>query len=226
MLFDKDFYIRRLNEMELRDINEIKAAIKYMDYKPALLAKFYDVKSLLFNEIIANEEFYKVDSIMPNPLNDNKIIKCMNILDKKYIGNKEVFDGTKSAIGMPDKAAEVLRSVNTKVLGSEVFISIGTDMIADLYISIPRANSINISKAKLGSDVWFGVMNAFNTYVTEGFTFSISTEDISIAIEPSALEGIKGQGDVFVYVMTDNAIYKDYASNYFETKDILSIYRG
>ena len=33
--------------METRDINEIRSAIKYMDYKPVLLSKFYDVKSLL-----------------------------------------------------------------------------------------------------------------------------------------------------------------------------------
>ena len=31
--------------MEIRDINEIRSAIKYMDYKPVMLAKFYDIKA-------------------------------------------------------------------------------------------------------------------------------------------------------------------------------------
>ena len=30
--------------MDKKDLNEIKAAIKYMDYKPLLLSKFFDVK--------------------------------------------------------------------------------------------------------------------------------------------------------------------------------------
>ena len=53
--------------MEIRDINEIRSAIKYMDYKPVMLAKFYDIKSLLFKEILENEDYYKVASILPNP---------------------------------------------------------------------------------------------------------------------------------------------------------------
>ena len=47
-------------QMEIRDINEIRSAIKYMDYKPVMLAKFYDIKSLLFKEILENEDYYKV----------------------------------------------------------------------------------------------------------------------------------------------------------------------
>ena len=78
--------------MEIRDINEIRSAIKYMDYKPVMLAKFYDIKSLLFKEILENEDYYKVASILPNPGNDNKIVKCVNILDKKYMAGREVVD--------------------------------------------------------------------------------------------------------------------------------------
>ena len=74
--------------MEIRDINEIRSAIKYMDYKPVMLAKFYDIKSLLFKEILENEDYYKVASILPNPGNDNKIVKCVNILDKKYMAGR------------------------------------------------------------------------------------------------------------------------------------------
>ena len=60
----------------------------YMDYKPVMLAKFYDIKSLLFKEILENEDYYKVASILPNPGNDNKIVKCVNILDNKYMAGR------------------------------------------------------------------------------------------------------------------------------------------
>ncbi len=212
--------------MDLKDINEIKAAIKYMDYRPALLAKFYDVKSLLFREIVEHEEYYKVSSIMPNPLNDNRIVKCINILDKKFIGSREVCDGTKTAICMPKEAVSILNSIATKVDGAEISLSVGSDITADVYLSVPRGNCVTVKSMKLGSDVWLGVMNSFNTYTSEGFTLAIHMEKMSISIEPSALDGIKGQGDVFVYVMTENAIYKDFASKYFNTEDILSLYRG
>ncbi|MGN0395348.1 MAG: hypothetical protein ACI4EF_08295 [Coprococcus sp.] len=208
--------------MEQRDINEIRAAIKYMDYKPALLAKFYDIKSLLFAEIMKDEDYYKVSSIMPNPLNDNKIVKCINILDKKYIGNKE----KSGEAGIPEKAVSILKSIKTKSEGGEIYLSVGSDITADVYLSIPRGNSVTINSMKLGSDVWISVMNSFNAYTSEGFTLAIRMDDMAISIEPSALDGIKGQGDVFIYVMTEYAIYKGLASNYFNTEDILSVYRG
>ena len=97
--------------MEIRDINEIRSAIKYMDYKPVMLAKFYDIKSLLFKEILENEDYYKVASILPNPGNDNKIVKCVNILDKKYMAGREVVDCTKTPGAIPAEAAEVLKSI-------------------------------------------------------------------------------------------------------------------
>ena len=69
--------------MTPRDLNEIKAAIKYMDYKPTILSKFFNVKSLLFKEIADDPEYYKAETIFPNPLNDNKIVN--NIRIKKVI---------------------------------------------------------------------------------------------------------------------------------------------
>lgn len=203
-------------------MNEIKAAIKYMDYKPALLSKFYDVKSLLFNEIVENEDAYKVSSIMPNPANDNKIIKCMNILEKKYMGKREKAGDA----GIPEKAVSILKSIKTKTEGTAISLSVGSNITADVYLKIPRGNSMEIKNMKLGEDTWIHVMNFFHPYTSEGFTFAIRMEDMSISIEPSALDGIKGQGDVFVYVMTEYAVYQDFASKYFDTGDILSLYRG
>lgn len=212
--------------MDIRDINEIKAAIKYMDYKPALLSKFYDVKSLLFQEIIEHPDTYKVESILPNPMNDNKIIKCMNILDKKFMGDREVVNSVQTAFGLPEKAIDLLKSVKTKTTGASVKLSFDQELQADVYLYIPRGNSMTISNMQITDAVEFEVMNAYNTYVSEGFTLAIRMEDMAIAIEPSALEGIKGQGDVFVYCMTEQAVYKDLASRYFSTEDILANYRG
>lgn len=212
--------------MDIRDINEIKAAIKYMDYKPALLSKFYDVKSLLFQEIIEHPDTYKVESILPNPMNDNKIIKCMNILDKKFMGDREVVNSVQTAFGLPEKAVDILKSVKIKATGASVKLSFDQEMQADVYLYIPRGNSMTISNMQITDAVEFEVMNAYNTYVSEGFTFALRMEDMAIAIEPSALEGIKGQGDVFVYCMTGQAVYKDLASRYFSTEDILTNYRG
>ncbi len=49
--------------METRDINEIRSAIKYMDYKPVLLSKFYDVKKL-----IVKKKFWKMKHIIKFPV--------------------------------------------------------------------------------------------------------------------------------------------------------------
>ena len=212
--------------MDKKDLNEIKAAIKYMDYKPLLLSKFYDVKSLLFKEIQEDEEFYKASTVLPNPLNDNKIIKCINILDAKYTKNKEHYDCVRTPVGLPEKAVEILKTMAVTEDGGSVNISVGTEITADIYINIPRGNSMEITNVKLGQDVRFEVMNTFNPYVSEGFIFAIRTEDLSISVEPSSLEGIKGQGDVFVYVMNENAIYKDEADKYFDVSEILKIFRG
>lgn len=212
--------------MDIKDINEIKAAIKYMDYKPALLSKFYDVKSLLFEQILENPDVYKADSVLPNPMNDNKIIKCMNILDKKYMGSRAVIDCTKTPGELPQKAVDILKNVKTRLAGAAVKLSVAQEITADVYLNIPRGNSFMISGMKLSESVELDVMNTYNTYVSEGFTLALHMKDLAVAIEPSALEGIKGQGDVFVYCMTESAIYKDFASNYFNTKDILTYYRG
>lgn len=212
--------------MEAKDLNEIRSAIKYMEYKPELLSKFYDIKSLLLKEISENEDFYKVDSIFPNPGNDNKIVKCVNILDKKLMSHKEVVDCIKTPASIPEAAASVFRSIKVKEEASSVKLSFGMELEAGAYINIPRANSITISNMKLDENVWIELINTFNTYYTEGFTLALHLDDISVAIEPSALEGIKGQGDVFVYVMTENAIYEDLGSKYFDTSSILKYYRG
>lgn len=212
--------------MDIRDINEIKAAIKYMDYKPALLSKFYDVKSLLFEEVVEHPDAYKVESVFPNPMNDNKVIKCMNILDKKFMGDKEVYDSIQTSYGLPEKAVDILKSVRTKAIGASVRLSIDQELTADVYLYLPRGNNLTISNMQISGAVEFEVMNAYNTYVSEGFTLALRMEDIAISIEPSALEGIKGQGDVFVYCMTEHAVYKDLASKYFSTEDILANYRG
>lgn len=212
--------------MDIKDISEIKAAIKYMDYKPALLSKFYDVKSLLFREITENPEFYKADSILPNPMNDNKIIKCMNILDKKFMGQKEVYDSVLTKNKLPEKAVGLLAGIRTKVSGASVKLSFGQELTADVYLYIPRGNSLTISNMQISDTMEFEIMNGYNSYVSEGFTLALHMEDMAVSIEPSALDGIKGQGDVFVYCMTGQAVYKDLASRYFKTDDILAFYRG
>lgn len=212
--------------MELRDINEIKAAIKYMDFKPVLLSKFYDIKSLLLKEILEDEAFYKIESIMPNPLNDNKIVKCVNILDAKFTKGKEKVDCIKTPASIPAKAIEILDNVELSQVAGSLYLSVDKEFTADVYINIPRGNSTSISNVGINGNVNFEIMNAFNTYVSEGFTLCFRLDDMCIAIEPSALEGIKGQGDVFVYVMDSNAIYKDVASKYFDASKILDVYRG
>lgn len=212
--------------MEIRDINEIKLAIKYMDFKPNLLSKFYDVKALLFSEIVENEEYYKVESIMPNPLNDNKIVKCVNILDAKYTKTKEKIDCIKGDFSLPKAAKEIMDNISIYTKGGSVFLKCGVDFLADIYINLPRENSTTIKNVNINKEMEFEIVNVFNAYASEGFTLAFRGETFSIAIEPSALEGIKGQGDVFVYVMDENAIYKDEASKYFDCKDILKIYKG
>ena len=129
-------------------------------------------------------------------------------------------------MGLPEKAVEILKTMAVTEDGGSVNISVGTELTADIYINIPRGNSMEITNVKLGQDVRFEVMNTFNPYVSEGFIFAIRTEDLSISVEPSSLEGIKGQGDVFVYVMNENAIYKDEADKYFDVSEILKIFRG
>ena len=197
-----------------------------MDYKPVMLAKFYDIKRLLFKEILENEDYYKVASILPNPGNDNKIVKCVNILDKKYMAGREVVDCTKTPGAIPAEAAEVLKSIRATEDPVSVKLSFGKEMKAEVYMNIPRGNSLTISDMTITPETELTVMTLYNTYYTEGFTLALHFDDFAVAIEPSALDGIKGQGDVFVYAMTKNAIYKDFGSRYFDVAAILKYYRG
>ena len=94
-----------------REINEIRAAIKYMDMKPSVLSKFFEIKELLLEEIINDPSGYKVDSIFPNPLNDNKIVKCVNILNAKYTASLTKSDFTSSDSRVPEAAEKILKNI-------------------------------------------------------------------------------------------------------------------
>ena len=93
-------------------------------------------------------------------------------------------------------------------------------------MNIPSGNSLTISDMTITPETELTVMNLYNTYYTEGFILALHFDEFAVAIEPSALDGIKGQGDVFVYAMTKNAIYKDFGSRYFDVEAILKYYRG
>ena len=71
-------------------------------------------------------------------------------------------------------------------------------------------------------------MNVFNTYLTEGFTLALRDKEnnIWVSIEPSALDGIKGSGELYVFVKIGNSFYRDLAIKYFDPEEILNIYRG
>ena len=213
--------------MESSMLKEIKAAINYMEYKPLYLSKFYDIKSLLYKEIIENPEEYKVSSIFPNPLNDNKIIKCINILDKKYMQDREKIDLVRDeSIELPIELKEIIKGFFIKQEKGIISLETKCQEIVDIYLNLPRGNSTNLYNIKLEEGFSIEIINIFNSYASEGFTLAFRFKEFMISIEPSSLEGIKGQGDVFIYILLKDKLYKDIAKKYFDISEILSFYKG
>ncbi len=224
---DLEYLEKRFLSMTAKDLNEIKAAIKYMDYKPTILSKFFNVKSLLFKEIADDPDFYKAETIFPNPLNDNKIVKCINILNAKYTKDLVKADLTASESLVPSPVAELLKGVRLINDHGAVGLKFTTDFKGDVYLNIPRGNEVELKDVEV-KDVTFNVMNVFNTYLTEGFTLALRDKenDTWVSIEPYSLDGIKGSGELYVFVKIGNSFYRDLAIKYFDPEEILNIYRG
>lgn len=211
--------------MTEQEFSEIKAAIQYMDTKPTLLSRFFNVKELLYEEIRRDPAAYKAESLFPNALNDNKIIKCVNILNARYTKDLKKYDLTAREEEVPSEAADFLRKTSVVSHDGKVGIKTEADFTGDVYIRIPRENALTLQNISV-KGITFDLMNPFNLYVAEGFTLSFRRPDLWISIEPASLDGIKGSGELYVYVKKENAFYRDRASRYFDPDAVLQVFRG
>lgn len=208
-----------------QQFREIRAAIQYMDMKPGILSRFYNVKELLYQEIRKDPEAYKAETLFPDPMNGNKIVKCVNLLNAKYTKKIVKFDLTGEDAAVPAEAADLLQSVEVTEHDGTVGLTFHGDFEGDVWLNIPRSNSVTLRNTAV-RDVTFDVMGAFNPYQAEGFTLALRRPDLKISIEPAALDGIKGSGEVYVYVLTGDTFYRDRAAKYFTPDPILKVFRG
>lgn len=216
---------KETNIIDDKLMSEIKTTIKYNCKVPDLFGKFYDVRTLLFEEITNNPNLFKTD----NKSNDNinRIIKSiLHSLELKYIGDKSLVCLDKEEGSLPADASDFIKNFSVLSSKTKTEIKIGNTLTCDVYLDIPRGNRITMKNLHVEDSTSFCVQNLFNSYGSEGFTLAIVTEKFSLAIQPNALSGLKGKGDIYVYFISETGAFRDLASKYFDCTAILDLYKG
>lgn len=210
-------------EFSQRDKNALIQAITYSDYNTNMLAKFYNVKSLLYNEMLADPEYYHTASLLPDPMKDKKINAAFGALEKKYVKGKTLVDACKTGEVLPEEATAFLKGCSFEATSANIFLC--SPAVTEYELKMPRGIYLHAIGCAFGEKI--SIYDCFNIYPAEGFRIAYTLESgAKLAIEPSALDGIKGKGEVFVYYMKDNTIYKDFASRYFDVSCFLEYYKG
>lgn len=203
-------------------MNKIAFTIRYAESYPALLSKFYHVPQLLLDEMIKNPVNYKAQSVLEN----GNIKKSLSHLEREYIGSGKIKDLTDTDERVPDKAAEFLSSLVCEFDGVAICIKTGMDFAGDIYQYIARRNHITTKNTVVPAGTVFQVQNRFNCYETEAFILAFRGTDFSVSITPASADGMKGRGEVFIYVLSNAGSYRDLASKYFDASSVLKLFRG
>lgn len=211
---------------ELPQKATIGMAIRYAESVPDVLSAFIDTKSKLMEEITANPDEYKIDKLGDNPMEGNKIKSCFSIMEKKFVGNTPVVNCIRQKCDISSKYADILKSIHFLNTPSKTGISCDIEGVTDVYLNIPRGTNVTLSRITNTKDTIYFVQNAYNSYETEGFTFAIHFDHFRLALRTAAVAGIKGAGDLTLYLWTDTEIWVDSASKYMDIQPVLERFKG
>lgn len=203
-------------------VREAIGLLKYENKVPSMLSKFYDVKSLLLKEIERDtDNYYQLEK---------GIKKLWDSLEKKVLCDVKIYDLTSPIVFEPIPVE--LENILSRfvVVNSEICteICVNQELQSNVYIYLPRGERITLYGVDNKPFTSYVVQNVFNVYSTEGFTLSFNNKSFSISIQPGSESGLKGSGEVYVYVWdkSEKIIYKDLARKYFNVDGILNLYRG
>lgn len=208
------------NNTQSINYHKVMNAVRYEVNPASTLGKFMGTKLNLLREV-------ETGKINPDGIEYNNTKKGFHNLEKIYLTDSRIKSFIDSDGLIEGRAGELLK--NIKVVGNEYETKIyfTKNVIADVYINFNRGSYLEMEKIALGENTGFTVQHFSNTYASEGFTFAIRTDDVWISVEPGDLSGTKGAGEVYVYAKCeDDKVYVDLASKYFDSSDILKIYRG
>ncbi len=215
------------NQLDKRELSALSTFITYAESKSEMLSNFYDVQSLLLEKMESEPQMYKAKEIVGSPLSNGKIKKGFDMLDRKYVKKKMIVDATKDeGAVIPEKVRDYFGKFSCKQTVAETYVQCHFDMVCDIYMNIPRENKVNLHKISVTEGTEFGVQNIFNLYGSEKFVLAFRGEEIALSIVASAQGAVKGSGEIFLYAMTEDCIYKDVASKYFDVQPLLGRFRG
>lgn len=215
------------NQLEKRELSALSTFISYAESKSELLSNFYDVQTLLLEKMESEPQIYKAKEVLGSPLSNGKIKKSFDMLDRKYVKKKTVVDAVKDAEAViPEEIQGYFRGFSCRQTAAETYIQCHFEMVCDIYMNIPRENKLNLRHIPVTEGSEFGVQNIFNLYGAEKFVLAFRGEEIALSIVASAQGAVKGSGEIFVYAMTEDCIYKDTASKYFDVSALLERFKG
>ena len=201
--------------------NEIITTIKYTSVSFGTLGLFYDVRSLMSNKLLNNEEGF--DAAHFTSGKEQGVVKK---LSKVLLGDSRVIDCTKETSTRVEAIDDFLKSIIVVGNSLENKVILGQDLECQLYLELPRGNRLTIGNANFNAGTELIVQNKYNIYNTEGFILSFVTDDWKVAIVPEAKDGMKGSGEVYVYVAEGGIVRRYLAASFFDVTPILMMYKG
>ena len=208
-------------------INKIKQSIKYSEYKPELLSKFFDYKSLLLNKLVSGE----LDKYV-QPVSEGKTAGAYNAIESEMFPDG-LIDLTKESnedteLLMKDIIRGFSFDCSVDDLRCSIINTWSSNTTAEIMIHVPRGITIELSGIQPIEGMRVIPQNIFNVYGSEGFTVAYRDQHSMVALDLSASGGIKGKGDLTVYFYNceSRELVKDRADKYVDVSNILADFRG
>ncbi len=201
--------------------NEIITTIKYTNVSFGTLGFFYDVRRLMSDKLLNNETGF--DAVNFTVGKEQGVVKK---LSKALLGDSRIVNCMEESSTRVDELDSFLKSIQVVGNALENKVVIGRELNCQVYLELPRGNRLTINKANLLEGTEFVVQNKYNIYNTEGFTLAFVTDKWKVSIVPEAKDGMKGSGEVYLYVAEGNIVRRYLASSFFDVTPLLMMYKG
>ncbi len=201
--------------------NEIITTIKYTNVSFGTLGYFYDVRSLMSEKLLNNEEGFDAQNFTVGK--EQGVVKKIS---KALLGDSRVINCVEETSTKVENLDKFLK--NLTVIGNalENKVILGQPLNCQVYLELPRGNRLTIKNANLSEGTEFVVQNKYNIYNTEGFILAFVTDEWKLSIVPEAKDGMKGSGEVYLYVAEGNMVRRYLATSFFDITPILMMYKG
>lgn len=201
--------------------NEIITTIKYTNVSFGTLGLFYDVRSLMSDRLLKNEAGFDAPHFTAGK--EQGVIKK---LSKELLGDSRIINCTEDDSTRVEDLDLFLKQLKVEGNALENKIVIGSDLTCQVYLELPRGNRVTMNQMALKTGTELVVQNKYNIYNTEGFTLAFVTDQWKVSIVPEAKDGMKGSGEVYLYVAESGMVRRYLANSFFDVTPILMMYKG